>query len=345
MREEYGSIDIDAIEFDIENPRILKELEAYPVEDRQEKASYLLLIHSNKEYGPGKHELERSIVAGGGIYEAIQCVPIEGKDNKYKVIEGNTRLAIYRSLRNEDPQNEVWHKIKTQVFYDRAPEDLDEMRLIAHLMGKKQWPLYAQGRYIDSLINDDRSYEQIAEKLGGQTSTVRKKRDAYRAFKKHYEPLFKGNNQINVNEEHMSFFVEASSGSIESALAREFGTEDAGKDKLAEWIRDKKIAHSIHVRDIPKVFANESIKNDFISGEIGTLKEASNLLHTTTNVATSVGEATIEDLSDELSRKINNIDRHTMTLLKNESMASTVDSMQLLFIEMESLIEEIGSEE
>ena len=342
VEERYDFIDIDDIEFDIENPRILKELKLYPEEERQEKAAALLFMSNNDQPGPSRVDLKKSIYAGGGIFDAIHLVPLS--DKKFKVVEGNTRLAIYRDLRNDEPENPKWQSIKSCIFYNKSPHEIDEMRLVAHLMGKKQWSLYAQGEFIDKLIGADRSFEKVAEILGGRTSEVRQKRQAFLDYQKFYMPHFTGNKQGHEKEEHMSFFREACNGGVERALEVEFGDKDKGKEEIAKWILDNKVTHSIHLRDIPKVFANNEIKEAFFRGEIKTLKEASSLINSPgTGGKTTLDDAEIQQLSDELTRRISKIGLKKIKLLKSDTMPELLDSLEILAYELETLLSEVQS--
>lgn len=342
--DRYDYIDIDKIEFDIENPRIIKELETVPEEEKQEKAGIYLLLARNKQPGPDNNELTKSIRESGGVLEAIQIVPLDENETKYKVVEGNTRLAVYKNhLRDLEPDNKKWKKIKSCIFYDKTPKELDEMRLVAHIMGKKQWTLYAQGAYIDKLINSGRNYEQVANILGGNSSDVRRKRTAYTDFKEYYSPLFTGPDQGQENERHMSFFDEACKGGVELAFASEFGSAEEGKKRLAQWVKDKRITFSNHVRDIPKVFANEEVKNRFLEGEIKNFRDAINQV-TAADIIEAPADlenTTIEALADELNRRINNLSENEINNLQNDTAHLELDSLRLLFLDLEKLLEEV----
>ena len=50
----YDYIDIEEIDFDLDNPRIIKELNAFPPEERMEKAGALLLLSHSDEPGPAR---------------------------------------------------------------------------------------------------------------------------------------------------------------------------------------------------------------------------------------------------------------------------------------------------
>ncbi len=342
----YEYVDIENIEFDLENPRIIKELNAIEESERKESAAALLILSFSDEPGPAREELEKSIIASGGIVKAIEIVPVQGSDNKYKVIDGNTRLALYKKLKNEDPDNKAWHTIQSLIYPGDDESQLDDIRLLAHFMPVKQWSQYAKGQYINKLC-ETKDFDQIALKLGGKTSEIRKIREAYIFFKDYYEThVDKIQNHAGADESKFSHFREALSRGVEVALESHFGDLDTAKKKFAKWVDDGKFRMAIHVRKIPAVFNNEEAKNAFLNGEVSDIEEAVRLIPATgAEAGQNLDEASIEEISTQLSRKLSSITRNDMQLMQEDRMPSTVDSLMLLYLDLEKVIDEIESKE
>ena len=241
----YDSIDIENIDFDLENPRIIKELRSISEGERADSAGPLLLLSHSDEPGPAREELEKSIIANEGIVNPIDIVPIKESANRYKVIDGNTRLALYKKLKRTNPDDTKWHFIKSCIYPDDNEQQLHDIRLLAHFMPVKQWSLYAKGQYIDHLCKT-KDFNEIALKLGGKTSTIKNLQKAYNFFKEYYEDLFKNkDNAAGADESKFSHFIEAGKGSVEVALESHFGNLEEGKKTQADIVGNEDLLEDI----------------------------------------------------------------------------------------------------
>lgn len=101
----YTEIDTALLDLDFTNPRIQNYLQNYPEESRSGELLAMLL-------GTGTDScasLKESIKEHGGIINPI--IVNHFPDGRYVVIEGNTRLQIYRDfIRDNVPGN--WNKIR-----------------------------------------------------------------------------------------------------------------------------------------------------------------------------------------------------------------------------------------
>ena len=119
-------IPVDSIILDNSNPRIKHYLEMYTVLNEEHM---LLALGAGAEDEGGStalgsyERLKHSIRASGGIIQSIIVKPFD--DERFLCIEGNTRVAIYRQLRNEDKASgqsgEKWDYIPALVS-----EQMDE---------------------------------------------------------------------------------------------------------------------------------------------------------------------------------------------------------------------------
>ena len=95
------------------------------------------------------------------------------------------------------------------------------------------------------------------------------------------------------------------------------------------------------VRKIPSVFANEIARNAFLSGDVATMEEASSLLPRTGDNNVKLIDASLEELSTELNKRISGLDRQTMGMLKAGSMEPTRDSLNLLQLDLTDFLDEL----
>ena len=160
----YEIVDIKKIKLDPENPRIADKLGNRKFDSIEEQnsliASYLRGDTGNTEAGPSCSELEKSIHSSKGIIEPI--ILLSEGDGQYLCIEGNTRLSIYLSFSNDQyPDEKEWKKIPSLVHDELTVSQIDELRLQAHFVGKKEWTPYAKGRYITQLVKSGTSLDDI----------------------------------------------------------------------------------------------------------------------------------------------------------------------------------------
>ena len=153
-------IDIDKIDLDPENPRI-----GYYTDNRtQKKLSQEEISFALKEKTDDINRLKLNIEAHEGIMNPIW---VHKKGGKYSVIDGNTRLEIYRELKRKYPNKEIYKKISCEIL----SEDIDEesknfIRLMQHLRGANDWEVYERARML-YILWEERGYTE--EDLESQT--------------------------------------------------------------------------------------------------------------------------------------------------------------------------------
>ena len=98
---EHKNLSIDDVQLDSTNPRIQNVLEMY--EELSENEIGLALgvgaSDSSSESGTTYASLKAAIKCNGTLIQPI--IVNKTGTNTYTVIEGNTRLFVYRTLRNE----------------------------------------------------------------------------------------------------------------------------------------------------------------------------------------------------------------------------------------------------
>ena len=339
MNRELKEIDVNLIDPDPENPRIIENLKNYNIEPNRDSILNLLRTAPGGE-GPGISELEKSIIATNGILDPIIVQPKEG--SRYVCIEGNTRLAIYAKNYERYPQIEIWQKIPAVVYKDIGDPMLEMIRLGAHFVGKKEWSLYAKGAYISNMINNEaKTFEDIVEIIGGTPSKLSSLLESYDDFNKYFKPLFKGTNEAMggaASEKEMSKFVNANVANVRSALDTYITDEDP-KKKFAEWIKFEKIESAADdVRKIPAVLKNEISREAFLSDKKLKIKDALKLIpRDTSNSVTNLNDADISQLADELKirigettvKELNSLDEHKLNslLMLNMDLNQFLDNL------------------
>lgn len=179
----YTEIDTALLDLDFTNPRIQNYLQNYPEESRSGELLAMLL-------GTGTDScasLKESIKEHGGIINPI--IVNHFPDGRYVVIEGNTRLQIYRDfIRDNVPGN--WNKIRAIIYENLENNEMHSIRLQAHLVGPRDWDAYAKAKYLTFLSDEEKMpMKELLAYCGGSSkaSEIRYMIQAYKDMRDDYE--------------------------------------------------------------------------------------------------------------------------------------------------------------
>lgn len=129
-------IDVRALKFYVDNPRIYSFMRADGVQPTQ--GDILAKLQTLEHV----RELVQDIRANGGLID-----PLIVRDGDFVVLEGNSRLAAYHHLVVENPVS--WGKVRCTLL----PADIDEKSVFAllaqyHVKGKKDWAPYEKAGFV-----------------------------------------------------------------------------------------------------------------------------------------------------------------------------------------------------
>jgi ParB-like chromosome segregation protein Spo0J len=160
-------IPVARIILDERNPRIAHVVADVTSATPQEWIPMALGQHAPEDQESGSastySSLKASIRAYRGLITPIIVTPRD--DSLYVVIEGNTRVAIFRELADEgSPGN--WETIPAIVRADLEEEGEHAIRLQAHLVGPRPWRPYAKAKYLHDLyINQKMSIGVVQRRV------------------------------------------------------------------------------------------------------------------------------------------------------------------------------------
>ena len=153
----FENVPVADIQLDRNNPRIRRFLEMYP--DPTPEQIYLALGAGGEPAGEGGSsfdKLKNSILSSKGI---IQPIIVNRVDGRLTCVEGNTRVAIYRSFIDEGVAGN-WTQIPAMVYTNLSEDRVDAIRLQVHLVGPGRGTLIPRrsifisfGRRSFSLLN------------------------------------------------------------------------------------------------------------------------------------------------------------------------------------------------
>ena len=122
--------------------------------------------------------LQHDILDNGGLID-----PIIVRDEDFVVIEGNSRLAAYRSLASKDPAK--WNTIRCRVLSaDIQDADVYAMLGQYHVKGKKDWAPYEKAGFVYRRHTDQKvDITDIARELSVSPQQVRHLVDVFQFMK------------------------------------------------------------------------------------------------------------------------------------------------------------------
>lgn len=160
----HQEMDILTLRFLPDNPRVyatIKEMEDFsgltPDEMQDRIYEHMLQESSVKKLIP---EIQRD----GGLQE-----PIIVRFDTRQVIEGNSRLAVYRKLHNDNHEDERWRSIRCLVVTSLTDDQQTRLLGQTHLHGRTEWSAYAKALFCYRWVEEQKKGAKDLAKLSGFT--------------------------------------------------------------------------------------------------------------------------------------------------------------------------------
>lgn len=294
---EYKLLPVDQVQLDKDNPRIKHYIEMYGDENLTSEAISLALSLDDNGSGSSIGALKESIKSNRGIIQPI--LVNKTPDGKYIVIEGNTRVQIYREFEKNDPKG-PWKNI-ISIVYDNLPDNqIHAIRLQCHLVGARDWDPFSKAKYLNQLSNVEHlPLSEIVSYCGGKSGEVKRLIDAYTDMIKFYRPLAKAKGEI-FDPKEFSKFSELQNKRITDSLVLHGYT----KSDFAEWVLDGHIDNAQNVRKIPQILNHNTAREVFLKS---TITEAAKYIHDTSEDLKKLEGFSMYDLAITVTKKIRDI--------------------------------------
>ncbi|MBO5422248.1 MAG: ParB N-terminal domain-containing protein [Fibrobacteraceae bacterium] len=328
---EYKKLPIDSVELDFENPRIKQYIEMYADNISSEGISLALSGGDSNSYSA----LKESIKVNKGLVNPI--IVNRTDSGKLVVIEGNTRLQIYKEFAVADP-NDPWKEIIAIVHENLSDIEIHSIRLQTHLVGPRDWDPYSKAKYLHYLSDELKlPMELIISYCGGKGSEIRKLVDAYVDMEQFYKSLMIKNEQ-DPDPRDFSKFSELQNRSILESLVVHGYT----KNDFAKWVVDGKVDKAQNVRRLPAILANPLAREEFFKSNI---TEAEKYLNANEKSSKVLESLSMDDLVLELTKRFRNIEfKEIKNLRISEFYREKKDNILNLKDEIDGIVEEIGVE-
>lgn len=326
----FENVPVAEIELDRDNPRIRRFLEMYPSPTPEQ--IYLALGAGGEAGGEGGtsfDKLKNSILSSRGI---VQPIIVNRKDGRLVCIEGNTRVAIYRSFLEDNVAGD-WTQIPAMVYTDLPEDRVDAIRLQVHLVGPRAWDPYSKAKYLHYLRTQElQPFERIIDFCGGGKREVQESIQAYSDMEKYYRPLV---DEGKYDLTRFSGFVELQKPKIKETI---FANGHSIGD-FAQWIHDRRIDPLYTVRQLPAVLENAKAHQIFLKQ--GMKKAIAALDRPDLDV--ELGQASIGQLARALAEAVRRIDLAEIRRLRANPDDETVRSAYEALEELQGLKDELQS--
>lgn len=251
-----GRVELSKLRLDQENPRIGL------YRDSQPKATLFDadIRHAIRNRSPHAYsKLRDSIEINGAIINPIWIGSEES--GSHLVIEGNTRVLIYRELAEKYPAADQWKTIPANILPVGIQESqLNFIRLEAHLRGVTEWDAYERARYL-YILNEEEGYS--VPRLEQLTRLdARKIEVEIRAFRDMAEVYHTQFPDDPYEAQKFSYFV-----TYEESPRVKRGMQAQGKriEDFCEWVGQARIPKAENVRRLPDILENDDAATRFFN--------------------------------------------------------------------------------
>lgn len=327
-------LSIDKIVLDKENPRIKQFLEIYTDNITSEQIAFALSGPGGSgESTTSYNVLKESIKVSEGIIHPI--VVNKEESGVYVVIEGNTRLQIYKEFAESDI-NGPWKTITALVYSNLSDYEKHQIRLQSHLVGPRDWDPYSKAKYLHQLSEiEHMPMNSIISMCGGKTTEIQKAISAYISMQKFYRPYVEEKG-YDFDTREYSKFVEFQNSKIQFAVQKKGYNEE----NFAEWVAEGNIDKAVMVRILPDVMKNEEALKTFLRKNISEANIIINSAKIDRN--TDLTKIPYDLLCSQLSDVLDKLEYKEVKNLANEPLfESKRNKLEMLNDTLASLLEDI----
>ncbi len=308
MKPKYIELDIEDVHLDLGNPRIKQYLEIYAGEITSEAIALALTNPGNGDSSTSYNTLKESIKVSGGIIHPI--IVNKEKNGKLIVIEGNTRLQIYKEFLLSNPSG-PWDKISSIVYDDLTDSEKHSIRLQSHLVGPREWDPYSKAKYLHQLSEIEHlPMPTIISMCGGNSSEINKLISAYRDMQVYYsKAVTEKGDDFDIRE--FSKFIELQRSTITFALT----SKGFSKEDFAKWVVNDNVDTAQNVRQIPAVLKDQEALKVFLKKNIS---EAVKKIAVTENSHNELNNITYDILGEKFLESLNRLEYQEVKRLSSD---------------------------
>jgi hypothetical protein len=252
---EQRKVPLDLLKLDAQNPRIGLYKDSQPKATLSDQdIRHAIVNRSPDAYG----KLRDSIEINQGAINPIWIGPLH--DGRHLVIEGNTRVLIYRELSQKYPSSDTWQSITANLLPVGIRESqVNFIRLEAHLRGVTEWDAYERARYL-YILNERDGYsvtrlEQLTRLRRPEIETEIR---AFRDMSEVYNARFP---EDPYQSQKFSYFVEYERN---NRLKQQVQKSGLGVPDFCDWVGTQRIPRAENVRNIADILSDGKAAERFL---------------------------------------------------------------------------------
>jgi hypothetical protein len=253
---ENGRVDLHILDLDPQNPRIGLYKDSLPKNTLSDQD----IRHAITNRSPDAYsKLRDSIEINQGIINPVWVGPLQ--HGKHLVIEGNTRVLIYRELAAKYPNIGTWKTIPANVLpVGISDSQINFIRLEAHLRGVTEWDAYERARYL-YILNEKEGYSapRLEQLTRLRRSDIETEIRAFRDMNEIYNPKFPSD---PYQSQKFSYFVEFERN---NRLKQQVQNAGLGIGDFCDWVGTQRIPRAENVRQLGQILSDEKATEHFLA--------------------------------------------------------------------------------
>ena len=248
-------IEIYKLKFLKDNPRVYSCTHGETDFDKKTEEEQQEIILEKLKEEPSVKNLKPDIKRHGGLME-----PILIRHDTMEVIEGNSRLAVYRVL-NAGHEEGDWEMIPCHVVSKLTDRQQAAYLNEIHVKGKTQWSAYEKANFAYVRKDKGMGFSEIAELFGESETTIRIRIKSIEMMK---------NNEDDERPHFSYYYVLARNRNIQTRMVNEGGFDNLLLDikKLGSDEESNTFTAQDLRNKLPIVLDKPKVLRKYIAGEI-----------------------------------------------------------------------------
>ena len=324
----YAELSVSDLILDIDNPRIAELLSRGGIskENISPEAIALALGASEESY----ENLKNSIKENDGI---INPIIVLKKEEQYLVVEGNTRVQIYKKFLSDGIPGS-WETIPAIVYTNISEDEIHAIRLQAHLIGTREWTPFAQAKYVHTLYYQNKmSLSKIVDFCGGKKARIEQLIKAYDDVENYYRPMCADDTQPDIR--NFSSFIELQRPAIQHFM----DASGITKKDFVQWVIDNKFDRQEHVRRLPEIWKSKEARQAFLNEGSDT---AIKILNVEEYSDKELNGVSYEKLAIALANKLIDIKASEIRDMRQGRLTQKYDALLQVQDALAVVLEEVG---
>lgn len=252
---ELKTLSIYDLRYYADNPRINYIISTHDGEVTQEVIEQKLLALDTTK------DLVKDIEENQGLIDEVLVIGDE-------VVEGNTRLAVYRRLAKKHADDPRWKTIPAKILSSEIrPQELFFILGTFHIKGKNEWSAYEKAAYIHRMVRElDYSPQDVAKQLGHQANTVEAMLKSYETMRDIYLPQATKDSDDFETQDALRKYSYFEAFYRQKDLAQRARETPLFVDEFCEWVIADVFPKADSVRsELPKILSNKRASKKFYS--------------------------------------------------------------------------------